>query len=258
MEQILSLSLSLSLLLSSAGDAPLPGPLSPAGQLQEGHDHCESTIVRSHGSHMIVARQSHDSHVHVLQDSVLECGNANTLRAGLKDAGLQPGEVISVLDYLERRREVRRSGLPTSRVPQTPPSPQTPHRFPPSPSVHTPQYHHQMSSSSAPGTPGSPHHFPFPTSYTGIPTASHPPQQHSLPTNQVPPTVLHSPQHHSLPPTRPPGPPVSQFTPAYRVPTRLPTPGELCPCRVTTVIVCYVLPPLSSSLPPITTSPRSL
>lgn len=55
----------------------------------------------------------------ILQDKVLEVGNVEFLRAGLRDAGLHPGEVVTILDYLERTTNQRMVNISRS-LPTTP------------------------------------------------------------------------------------------------------------------------------------------
>ena len=149
----------------------------------------------------------------ILQDSVLECGNVETLRGGLKDAGLHPGEVITVLDYLQRRRTANptqphftptafSSNNATTMNGSVPTTPSTPYsnQFNITPSS-SPQYSNQpplqRQYSSTSHHPSSPmiDHPPTPTAQQ--PHPSLPPQQHQQyqppqynPSNQRPPTRL--------------------------------------------------------------------
>lgn len=139
----------------------------------------------------------------ILQDSVLECGNVETLRGGLKDAGLHPGEVITVLDYLQRRRTANptqphftptafSSNNATTMNGSVPTTPSTPYSnqfniTPPQYSNQQPPLQRQYSS----------HHPSSPMiDHTPTPTAQLPPQQHQQyqppqynPSNQRPPTT---------------------------------------------------------------------
>lgn len=190
---------------------------------------------------------------YTLQDVTLECSNTDTLRGGLKDVGLQPGEVIAVLDYLERSRALHTSPYPlppdlssphhggvptTTQVLQYPTSNDTqasPHfsnypTTPPFATSHRLPLHQYSSPSTPPIVPSHPPH-PFtptnppprppPQQYASTPTnvTPHPPPQQY---NSTPPTPTHTHQH-SLHPTT--STTLPQFTPSYPPSTRLPTPG---------------------------------
>lgn len=172
--------------------------------------------------------------------------------------GLQPGEIIAVLDYLEKRsRAVHTTSYSHPPTPNIPPSPY--HIG--VPTSHIPHY------PSSGGTHTSPCHFTYPKDLTVSPTAAtHPPPQQYTSNPSTPQQYTSNPStptiapHHpppqlytSTPPAAPCPPPqlytstpptpapaqhslypsnstsLPQFTPSYPASTRLPTPALAYP-----------------------------